>query len=237
MVAAGDADAFISGVGFHYQEALRPCLQVIGRRPDARKVVGCYMLSLRDRVVFIADATVNIDPDEEDLAEIALAAARIARKFNVEPRVAMLSFSNFGSSDHPFAKKVAAASRRVRELDPTLVVDGEMQADTAVVQEILESTYPFSRLKEPANVLVFPGLESANTAYKLLQRLADADTVGPILEGVDRAVHILQRGDSVEDIVNMTALAVVDAQQLSPRQRRLDAKADGGASAPITRPA
>jgi malate dehydrogenase (oxaloacetate-decarboxylating)(NADP+) len=212
MVALGDADGFISGVGFHYQDALRPCLQVLGTRDDVKRVVGCYMLSFRDKVLFLADATVNIDPSEEDLAGIALAAARVARKFNIEPRVAMLSFSNFGSSNHPFATKMAHATRLVKQLAPDLMIDGEMQADTALVKEILETTYPFSTLKEPANVLVFPALSAANTAYKLLQRLANARAVGPILEGMGRPVHILQRGDAVEDIVNMAALAVVDAQ-------------------------
>jgi malate dehydrogenase (oxaloacetate-decarboxylating)(NADP+) len=241
MVAVGDADAVISGVGFHYQEALRPCLEVIGTRSDVHKVVGCYMLSFRDKVFFLADATVNIDPSDQDLADIALAAARVARKFNVEPRVAMLSFSNFGSSKHPFAQKVARATRLVQEADPELVVDGEMQADTAVMPEILTETYPFSRLKEAANVLVFPGLESANTAYKLLQRLGRATTLGPILEGVARPVHILQRGDSMEDIVNMTALAVVDAQAIDRSTlhdpRFGDAPHEPGSRRRVTRPA
>jgi malate dehydrogenase (oxaloacetate-decarboxylating)(NADP+) len=212
MVEMGDADGFISGIAFQYQDALRPALEVLGVRSDAGKVVGAYLLAFEDRVLFIADATVNIDPTASDLAEIAIAAARIARKFDVEPRIAMLSFSNFGASRHPLAVKVAEATRLVQFQDPHLVVDGEMQADTAVVPEILQEHYPFSRLKDSANVLVFPGLESANTAYKLLQRLADAKTVGPILEGMAKPCHILQRGDEVEDVVNMTALCVVDAQ-------------------------
>ncbi|HEX9816104.1 MAG TPA: phosphate acyltransferase, partial [Candidatus Thermoplasmatota archaeon] len=217
MVEMGEADGFISGVAFHYQDALRPALQIIGTRPDCHKVTGCYMLSFEDRVLFLADATVNIDPNEDDLAEIALAGARIARKFEVEPRVAMLSFSNFGSSPHPAARKVARAAQLVKERDPNLMVDGEMQADTAIVPEILQTTYPFSSLKESANVLVFPSLESANTAYKLLQRLANATTVGPILEGMNKPVHICQRGDEVEDIVNMAAICVVDAQVSTTR--------------------
>jgi malate dehydrogenase (oxaloacetate-decarboxylating)(NADP+) len=217
MVEMGDADGFISGVAFHYQDALRPALQVIGTRPDCHKVTGCYMLSFEDRVLFLADATVNIDPNEEDLAEIALAGARIARKFEIEPRVAMLSFSNFGSSQHPAARKVARAAQLVKERDLNLMVDGEMQADTAIVPEILQKTYPFSSLKESANVLVFPSLESANTAYKLLQRLANATTVGPILEGMNKPVHICQRGDEVEDVVNMAAICVVDAQTTTTR--------------------
>ncbi len=225
MVEMGEADGLISGIGFHYQDALRPALEVIGVKPGAHKVVGCYMQAFPDRVLFLADATVNIDPSEEDLVEIALAAARVARKFDVEPRVAMLSFSNFGSSRHPFSLKVAAATRRVQERDPTLMVDGEMQADSAIVPELLRESFPFSKLKEPANVLVFPSLEAANTAYKLLQRLADAHTVGPILEGMAKPCHILQRGDEVEDIVNMAAICVVDAQKpaetRSPAIRRV----------------
>jgi len=212
MVEMGDADGFISGIGFQYQEALRPALEVLGVRAGAHKVVGSYMLAFPDRVLFLADATVNIDPSAEDLCEIAMAAARIARKFDVEPRIAMLSFSNFGSSRHPFALKVADATKLVQKRDPELMVDGEMQADAAVVPELLKEQFPFSRLKDAANVLVFPNLESANTAYKLLQRLADAHMVGPILEGVAKPCHILQRGDEVQDIVNMAAICVVDAQ-------------------------
>ncbi|MCJ2532286.1 MAG: NADP-dependent malic enzyme, partial [Candidatus Thermoplasmatota archaeon] len=164
-------------------------------------------------VLFFADATVNIEPTSEDLAEIAIAAADVARRFEVRPRVAMLSFSNFGSTRHPLSDKVRRAVQLVRDREPELEVDGEMQADTAVVSEILEKTYPFSRLKGPANVLIFPDLEAANVAYKLMQRLADAEATGPILEGIGGPVHILQRGDDVKDIVNMGAIAVVGAQE------------------------
>lgn len=213
MVHSGDADGFISGLTTHYPDALRPALQVLGTREGVRRVVGLYMITLKDRVLFFADATVNIDPNAEDLAEIAIAAAEAARRFDVYPRVAMLSFSNFGSVQHPLSDKVRRAVGLVRERDPTLEVDGEMQADTAVVREILETTYPFSRLKGPANVLIFPDLEAANVSYKLMQRLADAEATGPILEGIRGSVHILQRGDDVKDVVNMAAIAVVGAQE------------------------
>ncbi len=213
MVRRGDADGFISGLTTHYPDALRPALQVLGTKEGVRKVVGLYMITLKNRVLFFADATVNIEPTSEDLAEIAIAAADVARRFEVRPRVAMLSFSNFGSTRHPLSDKVRRAVQLVRDREPELEVDGEMQADTAVVSEILEKTYPFSRLKGPANVLIFPDLEAANVAYKLMQRLADAEATGPILEGIGGPVHILQRGDDVKDVVNMGAIAVVGAQE------------------------
>ena len=180
---------------------------------------GAYILlaqeipgsSLKARPYFLTDATVNIDPTAEDLAEIAIQAAKVARQFDVSPRVAMLSFSNFGSTRHPFAEKVAKATRLLKERAPDLMVDGEMQADTAIVPELL-AEYPFSTLSEPANVLIFPDLQSANIAYKLLQRLSDAEATGPILEGMAKPVHILQRGDDVRDVVNMAAIAVLEAQ-------------------------
>ena len=212
MVRQGEADALVSGVRTHYPDALRPALQVIGLREGARKAVGLYMMTLKNRVIFLADATVNIDPSTEDLADIALEAANVARRFDIAPRVAMLSFSNFGSARHPLANKVAEATRLVQARAPELIVDGEMQADTAIVAELL-AEYPFSKLQEPANVLIFPDLQSANIAYKLLQRLSDAEATGPILEGMAKPVHILQRGDDVSDVVNMAAIAVVEAQE------------------------
>ncbi len=212
MVRMGEADALVSGLASHYPDALRPALQILGLKKGARRAVGMYMMTLKSRVLFLADATVNIDPSAEDLAEIAMQTAKVARQFDVEPRVAMLSFSNFGSTRHPFAEKVARAVEILRQRAPDLMVDGEMQADTALVPDLL-AEYPFSKLKEPANVLIFPDLQSANIAYKLLQRLSDAEMTGPILEGVAKPVHILQRGDDVRDVVNMAAIAVVEAQQ------------------------
>ncbi len=211
MVQNGEAEGYLSGHTTHYAEALRPALEVIGVKEGVRKAVGLYMMTFKNRVMFFADATVNIDPTDEDLAEIAIQAAQAAKQFDVDPRVAMLSFSNFGSSRHPHAMKVARAVEIVKRRAPDLIVEGEMQADTAVVEDLLTETYPFSVLKEAANVLVFPDLQSANIAYKLIQRLSDAEATGPILQGMAKPVHVLQRGDDVNDIVNMAAIASAEA--------------------------
>ncbi len=212
MVDRGDADVFMSGRTTHYPDALRPALRVIGTREGTDKVSGVYMMTFEDEAYFFADTTVNIDPSSEDLAEISLQAAEVARRFNVDPRVALLSFSDFGSTEHPLTYKVHQAAELVKEQAPELEVDGEMQADTALVEEILQDTYPFNDLSGSANTLVFPNLESGNIGYKLLQRLADAKATGPILVGTDKPVMILQRGDSMEDVVDLAAIAVVDAQ-------------------------
>jgi malate dehydrogenase (oxaloacetate-decarboxylating)(NADP+) len=212
MVRLGDADGFIAGLTQHYPDTIRPALQVIGMRPGVHRVSGVYALATKKEVYFFADTTVNIDPSAEDLAEIALLAANVAREFSIEPRVAMLSFSNFGSTPHPLAEKVSRATELIKRADPALMVDGEMQADTAVVPEIIAETYPFSTLKSGANVLIFPSLEAANTAYKLMMRIGGAEALGPILMGMNKPVHVLQRGAEVEDIVNMAAIAVVHAQ-------------------------
>ncbi len=221
MVHEGDADGLISGLTQYYADTIRPALQIIGTRTGVRRVSGAYILILKDRLFVFADTTVNIDPSAEDLAEIALLSAAFVRRFQVEPRVAMLSFSNFGSNKHPEAIKMREATRIVQEREPGLEVDGEMQADTAVVEEILDETYPWSGLSGPANVLVFPDLNAANTAYKLIWRLAGAEAIGPILLGMARPVHVLQRGVDVTDIVNMAAICAVDAQELEEEQRRL----------------
>ncbi len=214
MVHMADADALIGGLTQHYPDTIRPALQVIPPREGLRKVAGMYMLiTPNGKLYFLADATVNIDPSSEDLADIALVVSETVRNsFDIEPRVAMLSFSNFGSTRHPLAEKVAAAVDIVRRRDPSLMVDGEMQADTAVAPEIIAETYPFSTLKGGANVLIFPNLESGNIAYKLLMRIGGAEAIGPILMGLSKPVHVLQRGCEVNDIVNMSALAAVDAQ-------------------------
>ncbi len=212
MLHMGDADGLISGLRHHYPATIRPALQVIGVDEHLTRVSGVYMMVFKNDVYFFADATVNIDPDAEQLAEIAVCCADTARRFDVEPRVAMLSFSNFGSSRHKFAAKVARATEIARAMRPDLVIDGEMQADTAVVPEIIKGTYPFCSLKEGANVLIFPDLQSGNIAYKLLMHLGGAEAIGPILMGMKKPVHVLQRGCDVSDIVNMTAIAVVDAQ-------------------------
>ncbi|HXB68309.1 MAG TPA: NADP-dependent malic enzyme [Candidatus Acidoferrales bacterium] len=215
MVRLNDADALIGGLTTHYPATIRPALQVIEVRPELRRVAGVYVLiTPKGDIYFLADATVNIEPTAEDLAEIAIMAAEKARRFNQEPRVAMLSFSNFGSTRHALSDKVRQAVDLVRRRAPSLMIDGEMQADTAVVPQILDETYPFSTLKGGANVLIFPNLESGNIAYKLLQRIGGAELIGPLLTGLSRPVHVLQRGSEVNDIVHVAAVAVVDAQEV-----------------------
>ena len=213
MVALQDADALVSGVNLHYPETIRPALEVIGAHPRAGLVSGLYMLVFEKHVVFCGDTTVNIEPTAEQLAQIGYAAARIVRTLGIEPRVAMLSFSNFGSVRHPEAEKVARAVALLRSRDPSLIVDGEMQADTALDEHKLKKTYPFAALKQAANVLIFPSLSAGNIAYKLLHRLGGATAIGPILVGMRRPVHVLEQGADVEEIVNMAAVAVVDAQE------------------------
>jgi malate dehydrogenase (oxaloacetate-decarboxylating)(NADP+) len=215
MVATGDADALVSGVNLHYPETIRPALEVIGAHPKAGLVSGMYMLVFERTVVFCADTTVNIDPTAEQLAQIGFAASRIARTMGIEPRIAMLSFSNFGSVRHPEAEKMAKAAQLLRQRDPSLVVEGEMQADTALDREIVQRDYPFSALKAQANVLIFPNLSAGNIAYKLLDHLGGATAIGPILVGMRRPVHVLERGADVQEIVNMAAVAVIDAQERS----------------------
>jgi len=210
MVKMGDADAFVSGLTYEYPEVIRPSLQIHHTRPGGRIVAGCYILIIKNKVYLFTDATVNIQPSSEDLADIACLAANFARQLEMEPRVALLSFGNFGSTPHPLADKVRQAVDLIRSRNPDFAVDGEMQADTAVVSEIVESRYPFSQVKD-ANVLVFPSLESANVAYKLLARLGGATTIGPILLGVGAPIHVIQTGDEVADIVNIAAVAVMDA--------------------------
>ena len=222
MVRLGDADALVGGLTTHYPDTIRPALQVIDIRPELRRVAGVYVLiTPKSDIYFLADATVNIDPTSEDLAEIAIMAAEKARRFNQEPRVAMLSFSNFGSTRHPLAEKVRRAVDLVRQRAPGLMIDGEMQADTAVVPHIIDETYPFSTLKGGANVLVFPSLESGNIAYKLLQRIGGAELIGPLLTGLAKPVHVLQRGSEVDDIVHVAAVAVVDAQEVGKPYKSL----------------
>ncbi|NUB92409.1 NADP-dependent malic enzyme [Haloterrigena sp. SYSU A121-1] len=213
MVDQGDADAMLTGLTNHYPSALRPPLQVVGTAPDTDYAAGVYMLTFKNRVVFLADATVNQDPDEDVLAEITRHTADLARRFNVEPRAALLSYSDFGSVDNRGTRKPRRAAQRLRaDPDVDFPVDGEMQADTAVVEELLEDNYEFADLDEPANVLVLPNLEAGNVCYKLLQRLGGAEAIGPMLVGMDRPVHVLQRDDEVSDIVNLAAVATVDAQ-------------------------
>ncbi len=210
MVWLGDADAFVSGLTYDYPDVIRPALEIHHTAPGVRRAAGVYIMLINKRTYLFTDATVIIDPTAEDLAEIACLAAEFAKNLGLEPRVALLSFSNFGSTPHPLSQKVQKAVELIRLRCPDFVVDGEMQADTAVVPEIVDERYPFSRVKD-ANVLVFPSLESANIAYKLLARLGKAEAIGPILLGVGAPVHVLQTGDEVRDIVNIAAVAVMDS--------------------------
>jgi malate dehydrogenase (oxaloacetate-decarboxylating)(NADP+) len=213
MVDGGDADGVISGLRAYYPATIKPALQILRTRPGVRHVSGAYLLMFKGRMLVLADTTVNIDPTAEDLAETAVLTAQTARRFNLEPRVAMVSFSNFGSTQHPNAEKVQRAVEILKKTHPDLIVEGEMQADAAVVPEIARQDYPWSAIQGDANVLVFANLDAANAAYKLLWRVGGAEVIGPILQGMAKPVHVLQRGVDVNDIVNMAAIAVIDAQQ------------------------
>jgi malate dehydrogenase (oxaloacetate-decarboxylating)(NADP+) len=214
MLHRGDADVLVAGLTKDYSDVIRPALHVLPLRAGLRRVAGLHLMMPRDGALyFFADTTVNIEPDAEDLAEIALMAADTAGHFNVTPRVAMLSFSNFGSTRHPLTEKVRRAVEIVRQRAPGLMVDGEMQGDTAVTPAVIESTYPFSTLRGGANVLIFPNLEAANTAYTLVSHIGGAEAIGPILMGLSKPVHVLRRNAEVNDIVNLAAIAVVEAQQ------------------------
>ena len=213
MVGAGDADAMVAGIDSNYPQILRPVLEVIGTSESVRRISGLHMVAFRDRdPLFFADTTVNIDPDPETLAEIAVSAARFVRDLGIEPRIGMLSFSNFGSVRHPEAEKVREAVDWIKRLAPDLLVDGEMQADVAVDPHIIATKYPFSDLTGPANVLVFPTLSASNASYKLLAQLGNAEVIGPVLLGMKKPVHILQRGCSVLDVVHLVGIASVDAR-------------------------
>ncbi len=215
MLDAGDADGVIAGLGSYYPATIRPALQIVRTRPSVKHVSGAYLLMFKNRTLVLADTTVNIDPDSETLAEIAEQTAETAKRFNLEPRIAMLSFSNFGSTSHPQTEKVAEAVQILKRRRPDLIVEGEMQADLAVAPDIAAEDYAWSAIQGDANVLVFPSLDAANAAYKLLWRLAGAEVIGPILQGLAKPVHVLQRGVDVNDIVNMAAIAVLDAQELA----------------------
>lgn len=212
MVRNGEADGLISGLTQHYPDTVKPALQIIGKDDGVRNIAGMYMLVFKNQRIFIADATVNIDPNAEELAEIAMLVADKVKQLGVIPKIAMLSFSNFGSTKHPFTDKVRAATQIVKAKRPDLTIEGEMMADTAMNPEIINEFFPFSDLKEKANTLVCPGLTSANIAYKLLTYLGNAVAIGPILLGIKNPVYLLGPGCYVEDIVNMTAMAVYEAE-------------------------
>lgn len=210
MVESGDADGFLGGVSRNYADVLRPCLEVIGSDEDSHCAIGCYMMVVKGRLIFLGDATVNVYPDSRALADIAVQTAKVARRFGVEPKVAMLSFSNFGSSRSQRSERIEDAVELAREMDPSLIIDGPMQADTALDMDV-QTEYPFMEFDGPANVLICPNLVSANIAYKLLEKLGDAEMTGPILDGLNRPVQLLARADGVRHILNMAAICALDA--------------------------
>jgi malate dehydrogenase (oxaloacetate-decarboxylating)(NADP+) len=214
MVHMGDADALVSGVTQHFPDTIRPALQIVRMREGLHRVSGCYaVITRKGEVFFLADTSVNIEPTAEELVEIALCTAHMARRFDLIPRVALLSFSSFGGVDHPICTKVRKAVELIKYADPTLIVDGEIMADEALSPEIIEELYPFSQLKGGANVLIFPDLASANIACKFAAKVGGGELIGPILMGMSRPVHVLQRTATVEEVVNVAAIAVVDAQE------------------------
>jgi malate dehydrogenase (oxaloacetate-decarboxylating)(NADP+) len=213
MVPMGDADSLVSGVTQHYPDTIRPALQIVRIREGLHRVCGGYVLITRKgEIFFLADTSVNIEPSAEDLFEIALCTAHMARRFDIVPRVAMLCFSSFGSVDHPVASKLRQAVELIQWADPALIVDGEIMADEALSPDLIEEQYRFSQLKGGADVLIFPDLASANIATKLLGKIGGGESIDPILMG-SRPVHVLQRAATVDEIVNVAAIAVVDAQE------------------------
>ncbi|MEN9300074.1 MAG: hypothetical protein RLZZ429_2387 [Bacteroidota bacterium] len=213
MVETGDADAMLSGLTKNYAEAIRPALQIVGTEEGVKKIAGMYLLLTKKGPLFLADTTVNFNPTAEELADITMMVAKEVRNFNLTPRIAMLSYSNFGSSDSGEAKLVAEATRILKQRNPSLIVDGEMQGSMAFNKEILRDNYPFSELvDEDVNVLMFPNLTAGNVAYNLLKEVGGADAIGPILLGLKKPVHVLQLGSTVRSIINMALVAVVDAQ-------------------------
>jgi malate dehydrogenase (oxaloacetate-decarboxylating)(NADP+) len=213
MVRMGDADGLVGGVSQHYPNTIRPALQTLPLSQEISVIAGLYMMIFPKDVIFFADTTVNIEPTAEQLAEIAICTADTVCQLDIQPRIAMLSFSNFGSTRHPLSRKMAIATEIVKKRRPDLIIDGEMMADTAVTPEILNSAYSLNSLQGKANVLIFPSLEAGNIAYKLMSRLGGAKAVGPILMGASKAIHVLQRDCDVEEIIHMTSIAVIDAQE------------------------
>jgi malate dehydrogenase (oxaloacetate-decarboxylating)(NADP+) len=213
MVETGEADAMISGLTKNYPDTIRPAIEIIGTEEGVKKIAGMYLMLTKKGPLFLADTTVNFNPTAEELADITLLAAKEVRHFNLVPRIAMLSYSNFGTSNSPEARLVARATEIVKQKDPDLIVDGEMQASIALNNEILRENYPFSSLvDQEVNTLIFPNLAAGNIAYNILKELGAADAIGPILLGMKKPVHVLQLGSSVRNIYNMALVAVIDAQ-------------------------
>ena len=213
MVEMGDGDAMISGLTRNYREMVRPAIQTVGLQKDMNKVAGMYILSTKRGPLFLADTTINLNPTAEDIAEITSNVARTIRKFKVTPRIALLSYSNFGSSIGDDAEKMAKAVEILHESDPNLIVDGEVQANFALNNALMNEKFSFSTLaNKQVNTLIFPNLSSGNIAYKLLQEVTEGEAIGPVLVGLRKSIHILQMGSSVREIINMVKVAVVDAQ-------------------------
>lgn len=213
MLKSGDADSMIYGHSLPYSRAIGPVLSCIGNSKQRKTVAGVYMMVFKNRTLFFADTTININPSEQQLAEIAISVAEFVKEFDITPKVAMLSYSNFGSSNTQGAAHIARATALVKEMDPELIVDGEIQANLAFNTELREDIFPFSILEGEPNVLIFPDLNAANTAYKLFMRLTEVDTIGPILVGLDKSAHILERGANSDNIFNLTTLAALKARQ------------------------
>lgn len=213
MVETGDADAMISGISRNYRDVVRPALQAVGLQKDITKIAGMYILNTKRGPLFLADTTINLNPTAEDIAEITSNVAKTIRKFKVTPRIALLSYSNFGSSPGEDAKKMAKAVELIHENDPNLIVDGEVQANFALNNQLMNEKFDFSTLaNKKVNTLIFPNLSSGNIAYKLLQEMTEGDAIGPVLVGLKKSIHVLQMGSSVREIINMVKVAVVDAQ-------------------------
>lgn len=213
MVETGEADAMISGLTKNYPDTIRPAIEIIGTEEGVKKIAGMYLMLTKKGPLFLADTTVNFNPTAEELADITMLAAKEVRHFNLVPRIAMLSYSNFGTSDSPEARLVARATEIVKQKDPELIVDGEMQASIALNNEIMRENYPFSKLvDQEVNTLIFPNLAAGNIAYNILKELGAADAIGPILLGMKKPVHVLQLGSSVRNIYNMALVAIIDAQ-------------------------
>jgi len=213
MVEMGDADALISGITRNYRATVKPALEVIGKEEGVNNVVGMYIMRTKKGTLFLADTTINLDPTAEEIADMSILIAKKVKQFRIKPRIALLSYSNFGSTRTKDSEKMAKAAAILKEENPNLVVDGEIQGDFALDAEKMQRIFPFSPLaEESANTLIFPNLSSGNMAYKLIQEIAEVDSIGPVLVGMKKPVHILQLGCTVREIINMVTLSVVDAQ-------------------------
>jgi malate dehydrogenase (oxaloacetate-decarboxylating)(NADP+) len=215
LLEAGQADAMVSGLTSNYSDTIKPALEIIGNQEIYSRVSGLYIVIAQNDVYFLTDTTVNIDPKANEIADITLQAAAFVKHFDIEPKVALLSYSNFGSAEGEVPRKMQEALKIINQRDPELVVDGDIQADVAVNQDKIDADYSFSKLAgSKANVLVFPNLTAGNTSYKLLNRLGNLNVIGPVLQGMNKSVHVLQKGSSINEIVDMTAIANVMAQNL-----------------------